>query len=147
MRRRTLFVVLAGLAVVIAAGAVVLWTTGEIALWPRADRITRGDFDRISAGMSRAQVEAILGPPGDYTTGPIGFHDWQMVGWPDRSSKRRPGVMSGYGWTNDLAHIWVEFGDSGEVVAAAFWPCSRPKQGIVELVLSWANRQWHRWFP
>jgi hypothetical protein len=62
MRRRTLLVALAGLAVVVGAGTVVLW--------PRADRITLENFDRIKKGMRRAEVEAILGPPGDYTTGP-----------------------------------------------------------------------------
>src|SRR5262245_23034627 len=61
MRRQTLLVVLAGLAVVVAAGAVVLW--------PRADRITLENYDRIRDGMTRAEVEAILGPPGDQRTG------------------------------------------------------------------------------
>ena len=60
MRRRKLLVVLAGLAVV-AAGVVVLW--------PRPDRITRENCDRIRPGMTRAEVEAILGPPDDYRTG------------------------------------------------------------------------------
>ena len=62
MRRRKL-IALAGLAVLVAAGAFVLW--------PRPDRITRANYDRIRMGMSRAEVEAILGPPGDYTTGPV----------------------------------------------------------------------------
>jgi hypothetical protein len=48
VRRRTLLVVLAGLAVVVAAGVVVLW--------PRADRVTRENFRRIETGMSRADV-------------------------------------------------------------------------------------------
>jgi hypothetical protein len=61
MRSRRLRWVLTGLAVMIAVGAV--------ALWPREDRITREKFHRIEIGMSRAEVEAILGgPPGDYRT-------------------------------------------------------------------------------
>jgi len=60
MRRRTLLVALAGLAVVVAVGVVVLW--------PRADRITEANFERIRVGMSRTDVEAILGPPGDFRT-------------------------------------------------------------------------------
>jgi hypothetical protein len=42
MRRRTLLVVLAGLAGVVAAGVVVLW--------PLPDGITREDYDRIRPG-------------------------------------------------------------------------------------------------
>src|SRR5262245_13696687 len=58
MRRRKPLVALAALAVVAAAGVVVVW--------PRAERVTRGNFDRIRDGMSRGEVAAILGAPGDY---------------------------------------------------------------------------------
>jgi hypothetical protein len=61
MRRRTLLVALAGLAVMVAAGVG--------ALWPRPSRVTGENFDRIEKGMSRAEIEAVLGPPGDYRTG------------------------------------------------------------------------------
>jgi hypothetical protein len=62
MRRRTLLVVLAALAVMIAAGAVVLWLQSEQA------RVTQANFERIRDGMTRAEVAAILGPPGDFRT-------------------------------------------------------------------------------
>jgi outer membrane protein assembly factor BamE (lipoprotein component of BamABCDE complex) len=61
VQRRKLLLALAGLALVVA---------GTFVLWPRANRITRENFDHIEKGMSRAQVESILGPPGDYRTGP-----------------------------------------------------------------------------
>ena len=51
--------------------AVGLVAVGAFVMWPRMDRITRENFDRISKGMSRAEVEAILGPPGDYSGGPV----------------------------------------------------------------------------
>jgi hypothetical protein len=50
MRRRTLLV---ALAVVVAAGVVVLW--------PRANRVTQENYDRIRIGLSRPEVEEILG--------------------------------------------------------------------------------------
>ena len=56
MRRRTLLVALVGMAVVTAVGAVVLWL--------RTDSITRSNYDSIKEGMSRTEVETILGPPG-----------------------------------------------------------------------------------
>jgi hypothetical protein len=65
MRRRTLLVALAGLAVVVAAGAVVLW--------PGPDRITLENLHEIRMGLSLAEVEAILGPAGDYCTAPARF--------------------------------------------------------------------------
>jgi hypothetical protein len=37
---------------------------------PRASRVTRANYGRIEEGMSRAQVEEVLGGPGDYTTEP-----------------------------------------------------------------------------
>jgi hypothetical protein len=38
---------------------------------PRASRVTRANYERIEEGMSRAEVEEILGgPPGDYRTRP-----------------------------------------------------------------------------
>jgi hypothetical protein len=63
MRRRTLFAALAGLAVVIAVGTVVLWPRLE-----PPSRITQENCDQIREEMHQAEVEAILGPPGDYTT-------------------------------------------------------------------------------
>jgi hypothetical protein len=114
-------VVLAGLAVVVAAGAVVLW--------PRLpSRITRENFDRLKKGMSRAEVEAILGPPGDCRTGrgeieipyPQGnglhcFVDdeadelpttwWDEIEWPRR--RRTNGF-----WTGDSIHIEITLDES-----------------------------------
>jgi hypothetical protein len=56
----------------VGAGLVVaLLTAGAFVAWPRPDRITRENFDRIQLEMGQAEVEAILGPPGDYTTGPV----------------------------------------------------------------------------
>ena len=124
MRRRTLLVVLAGLTVVVAAGAVVLW--------PRTpSRITLENCNRIREGMSRAEVEAILGPPGDYRTGPgeTGHGSTENMFWtPDRSLD----VARGMDWSNfsqspdapGLCAIWLsdsatviigtnEFGDCG----------------------------------
>jgi hypothetical protein len=48
MRRRTLLVALAGLAVVVAVGAIVLWPRQSL-------RITCENCDRIREGMSRAE--------------------------------------------------------------------------------------------
>ena len=128
MRRRTLLVVLAGLAVVVAAGLVVLW--------PCADRITVQNYNRIRVGMSRVEVECILGPPGDYTTHPtygyVGSGPWEP----------RPGEKS---WKADEAVIEVQFDGTNKVVDMSFsGNVARPANGS-EVLLWYAKRQWRRW--
>jgi hypothetical protein len=61
MRKRSLFIALAGLALLTAAFALVPQS--------RPNRITRENFDRIRLRMTLSEVEAIIGPPGDYMTG------------------------------------------------------------------------------
>jgi hypothetical protein len=47
---------------VVVVGLVVLAGLGAFVLWPRLNRVTRENFARIHPGMTRAEVEAILGP-------------------------------------------------------------------------------------
>jgi hypothetical protein len=65
MRRRKLIAAV-GLAVLVAVGVFVLWL--------RPGRVTRENFERLKEGMPPAEAKAILGPPGDYTTGPCIEH-------------------------------------------------------------------------
>jgi hypothetical protein len=138
MRRRTLLVVLAGLAVVVAAGVVVLW--------PRSvSRITRENCDRIRVGMSRADVEAILGPPGDYTTGPVAFgSSWNLISTRQYSPNENP---ARYDYLTDSAWFAVTFDDAGQVNVRGIEYGSKVNQGALENLLWRAKRQWHRWFP
>jgi len=66
MRRRKLLVALAGLAVVVAAGVLVQWPAPT-------SRLTLENLGHLREGMTRAEVEAILGAPGDYSTGQLEF--------------------------------------------------------------------------
>src|SRR5262249_36079311 len=52
-----------------AAAVASLATAMAFALWPRSDPVTRANCDRLRPGMTRQEVESILGPPGDYRTG------------------------------------------------------------------------------
>jgi hypothetical protein len=156
-----LLVALAGLAVMGAAGAV--------ALWPRADRVTRANCDRIQTGMNRADVEAILGPPGDYRTGlgetRLGEVDYgitQNVIWmPDPATDLVPTLSNwsthtgrwpawppseSASWMSDSFEISVTINESGSVVDKL--GCPRRKTRELLGALLWrAKRQWHRWFP
>ena len=150
MRRRKLLVALAGLAVVVAAGMVMVW--------PRPERITRENFDRIREGMSRAEVEAILGPPRDYRTR-IGETDYGRTentwiadrgpdfalgtNWVPGQSKGKPYLKAD--WMDDSFRITIVIGQSGSVVDKEGWP-RRKTQGQLDDLLWRGKRQWQRWF-
>jgi len=138
MQRRTLLVVLAGMAVVAAAGAV--------GLWSRADRITRVNFARLNTGMSRAEVEAVLGPPGDYTTSPPGDMGEEVVQDAETGEHDAPGV-DGLLWIADAGIIEVTFDGAGQACRTVFAPLTPPKQNFLDNLLWRARRQWRRWFP
>jgi hypothetical protein len=135
MRRRTLLLVLAGLAVV-AAGVVVLWPAPP-------SRITRENYDRIRVGMSRVEVEAILGSPGDYSTREIAYlleEPTPVEGWPIGDNEE---------WCGDRASIDVAFTPTGTLMWARFWEGlpTDPDEGPLHNLLWRAKRQWHGWFP
>ena len=152
MRRRKLLVALAGLAVVVAAGAVVLW--------PPEDRLTEQNFDQISVGMSRAEVEAILGPPRDNSTGPLQYagRSLQMFGG-SRGTHRtgsyvplahvgvRGDLTERVEWRNDRQLLHVYFLPSGRVREKSSFDVSRVDQSLYWDTFWRAERLWHRWFP
>jgi hypothetical protein len=129
MRRRKLLVALAGLAVMVAAGAVVGW--------PRANRVTWENYDRIREGMTRAEVEAILGPPGDYRTGPTIALNGSVIA---PYGSRHQGD-----WVGNEGFIGVVF-DSGVVEHKYFYRTVKREQSPLGNLLWRAERQWHRWF-
>jgi hypothetical protein len=122
---------------------------------PQAPPFSIENFDRIRKGMSLPEVEAILGPPGDYRTGPT---------VPVDSSARRvnrypPGMTAfdwsqgGYSsieWESDTAFVHVTLVPpllfDGKV-ASALHMDMKPEQGPLERLLSRAKRQWRKWFP
>jgi hypothetical protein len=162
VKRWKLLVALAGLAVVVAAGVVVLW--------PSRDRITQANFDRILEGMTRAEVEAILGPPGDYRTictettcaldQPVYLEsdlNQYAAGegrggyWPlDDSPSDAPGQpahTSFYGtWFGNDGYINVQF-VSDAVDYKAFYHSVRKELTPLGNLLWRLKRQWRRWFP
>jgi hypothetical protein len=119
-----------------------------VAFWPQSpSRITLANASRIVDGMSFTEVVNILGPQGDYSTGPI------------RATAPPTMLLSRYGgridfgkvphsnWFSDEAYIGVLIGDSDGVYGVEFAPVSKKKQSLVDNLLWLAKRQWHRWFP
>jgi hypothetical protein len=135
MRTRKL-VAAVGLAVVVAVGAFVLW--------PRQDRITRENYGRIQPGMPRAEVEAILGPPGDYTTRRNRYHGQY---W-------RPDGLKSYGvgfyWMDDTGLIVLYFShqtnDVGGMEFEDIGPDARIEASPFETLRWRVERRWRKWF-
>jgi hypothetical protein len=140
MRRRKLLAV-AGLTVLVAAGAFILW--------PRPDRITRENFDRIREGMNREEVYAILGPPGDYRTGPAKYERVILMN-DDLDWTGEPIVRPGCVWISERALVDVQFvqGDCVTLSGLTMY-CSGEKvsQGPLDNLFWGVKRQWRKWFP
>ena len=140
---------LTGLAVVVAVGVV--------GLWPRADRITRENSNRIREGMCRAEVEAILGPPGDYRTAlgetegvtpQAGATVWRSDDdGIDRNPTWRQGERAGV-WLGDTILVLCILDDSDHVKGILVLPRrTTQKQTAFENLLWRLKRKWRRWFP
>jgi hypothetical protein len=134
MRRRKLRWVAAGLALVALLAAV------AFVQWPRPNRLARQNLSRIQAGMSRPEVVAILGPPGDYTTGPI--------------SSLRPAIRmaSDEWWVADEGTYWVRFDGQGRVPpvdGSGFWANTELESPSPRgSAFGWRLRRlWREWFP
>ncbi len=131
----------------LAVGSLVVGIAAFL-LGPPPSRVTRENFDRIREGMSRAEVEGILGPRGVYANGPVflpALKQCVLAGEPTDAT---------WAWYTDDATVRIDFDESGGVVETRFGPTSRIKQGPLDNLLwraenlLWrAERQLRRWFP
>jgi hypothetical protein len=141
MRKRQWFVALACLAVLVAVGMLFV-------LWPRQDRITQENLYRIyegmnrPEGMSRPEVEAILGPPGDYTSRPT------ISGVNLHTRATEPG--SPQYWGGDHFTIAVAFTSQDKKVAGiSGWRAvvSNADQTALDNFIWRIERRWQECFP
>ena len=144
MRGRRLRWALAGLAVVIA----VLTS----ALLPQPNRVTAANICRIHKGMTRNEVEAILGSPGDYSTGPIVYEMPALGGGIDwvESEDAFDGLKHfqiDARWAGDEGTIAVnyEFNQPPTVCIVDAAIHKRKPQRLLDNFVWRAKRQWHRW--
>jgi hypothetical protein len=117
-------------------------TAGVAMLRPRPeqDRITPANFERIQRGMTRAEVEAILGPPGDFQTRESFVYIHPM-------SKRSPPHIW-EDWITDTCGITVVFDpEAGLVDEIGILQLHPMEQPLFEALLSPFRRVWRRWFP
>ncbi len=135
---------LAGLAALsLAAGAVVPS--------PQANRVSEENARRIREGITRAELYAILGPPGDYSTGPTNFkidpwaHPPSGVFWGDRAECGFD--HSEETWTSDTLYVEIYYDPAGKPMGSYITPLERQPQSMLDNLLWRAKRRWQRWFP
>jgi hypothetical protein len=90
--------------------------------------------------MRRAEVRAILGPPGDYRTGPVYEDIRPALPFPS-------GLPQCDEWFWDFGYGMVRFDSSEVVVYTNLISTERINQSSLDNLLWRAKRQWRRWFP
>jgi hypothetical protein len=144
VRRRKL---LLGSLVAALVALAVLAGSGVFVPRPGPNRLTLQNCQRIREGMSRAEVEAILGPPGDYRTGPTDI-DGKVVPlklvWVGEILPSDGDIAY---WSADEVYERVMFDPAGRVREGGFSPTFRPTQSPSDNLLWRLRRQWRRWFP
>jgi hypothetical protein len=135
MRRRKLLVALAGLA---AVGVIVLCSRPDgFVLWSRPNRVTRENYDRIHIGMGRTEVEAILGPPGDYMSQPAAADITTLT------FDRPEGGGQAY-WASETGAIGIMFDRKGSVAQTGFVAPAPIQLGPLDTLLWRIKRLWLR---
>jgi hypothetical protein len=126
------------LAVSLAVLAVV--AARPILLPPTNPRITEANFERIERGMTLANVEALLGPPGDYRTGPTQPSPRILSGRSWGPWWTYEGVSQQH-WEGDGARITVWLDPDGRVLESLAFPMEPEPVGLLAL-LRW---RWDHW--
>jgi hypothetical protein len=138
MRRWKLRCVLAGLAVGLVA--VVAFVA-----WPRPDPVRMENFHVLRVGMSKPEVYAVLGVPGEYLTSDSDYDDdgvKELGQAPHYSHKEGVEV-----WKGDQAVFWVQFDTAGHVSGATCIPLRLTDHGPLGNLLWRIKYQLWKWFP
>ena len=120
-----------------------------------APRISVKNYERIQGGMTPADVNAILGPPGDYSTRPrdmdierfvTDFRIFDAKAF-EEGMKAKHGGPDSRQWRNDRLTIVVFFGPTDRVVAMLHDPTGTADLGPFGNFRRGIEKVWHRWFP
>src|SRR5262249_25897299 len=96
---------------------------------PRPSPVTFANDERISKGVTRAEVEAILGgPPGDYRT------RIDLRRWPRFSPAEVVGADKVAVWHRDEVDVVVWSDSGGSVLASCFDPANADPMDLSDLI-------------
>jgi hypothetical protein len=141
MRKRKLRWVLAGLAV----GLVGVVAFVAFVAWPRPDSLRVENFTLLRVGMSKPEVYAVLGRPGEYLTRDAEYDDdaAKDLGQAPRYAHKE-GVEV---WKGDQAVFWVQFDAAGHVSGATCIPLKVTDHGLLGNLLWRVKYQLWKWLP
>jgi hypothetical protein len=133
------------LAVAFLALALLLVGTVLPLVMPWHCRVNRATFERLKVGMTRAQVEAILGgPPGDYQTRPsVPPGEFDLARVTELSEQVWPTER----WAGDQGDISVRFTPGGVVADVQFTAVAPYSPSPLELALWRLERMKERLLP
>jgi hypothetical protein len=149
MTRKRLFLVLAALAALAVAGTAAV-------LWPRP-RVTKESYECVKLGMTRREVESIVGvPPGDYTGGPMRPTDDEYAedirgdvveSWHRLGDGKISLLLPSERWEGDAGCLGVGFDPAGRAFSKYFIPREREEQSPLDNLLWQLKRAWKRLAP
>jgi SmpA / OmlA family len=126
----------------LVAAVAMLVAASAFVLWPRPDRISREKVERITVGMNRADVEAILGrPPDGESLNPSTVYD---DAYPTEQALESAYVLD---WADGDETICVGFDNQGAITEVRFLSEVPPSQGFLESFLWRLKRPWRRCLP
>jgi hypothetical protein len=97
--------------------------------------------------MTRAEVETILGPPGDHRTEPAEYSRLVYLAGQRAQSIGDDYPAASHWWEGNTSLVIVSYNYSDRVTDFTRADAINPKPSAVEILLWRAKRQWHRWFP
>jgi hypothetical protein len=138
--------------------AVVVATLVVVSCLAQPSRVTKDNVDRIKYFMTRAEIEAILGPPGEYTTGPVSIthENWagptaglltQVFDSPQDQFGGPRGEIVGLveeDWCGDTITLVVQFNRDSRACMLTVHRTDKVPQTSLENLLWRAKRLWRR---
>jgi hypothetical protein len=127
---------------VVIASPIALLVAGTFVYWSGSTPISRENYDRIQPGMSRRDVEEILGRPGDYSLRPAKFSRVD-----ENSIRHATMPASGANafrrrWATDTAYIQIDFDQFGRVASCLFGTPVQDDRGWFGNLAWRVERQW-----
>jgi hypothetical protein len=140
MKRRILLVAVAGGAIAFCAAA------ASVAYALRSSHRIVDGFAEISGEMTRSAVEELLGPPGDYQTGPVKISG-DRVEIHDLQKNASAPNLTHDSWQTDLGTLIVTYDVNDCATSKQFWRGERVKQTPLQYATWWVECLRERWFP
>jgi hypothetical protein len=139
-RRRNLIMALATTVILLA------WVCYHRFVGSPPGPVTRVTFEYLTNGMTRADVEAILGPAGDYSSGPLvakepsDLHKSFKQDIHKVVAAQAEYRADGVAWVGDQGLIIVYFNADGRVTRRTFFEVDRRYDSLLARIWRWFAR-------